>query len=70
MTNSRADDLAGLGKRLQRARSRLEEVKQEARTAVVAAAEDGMSESELARLLAVDRMTIRSWLGKGRSSLG
>lgn len=34
------------------------------RDAVVAAVADGMSEAEAARLAGVDRMTVRSWLGK------
>lgn len=59
-------ELAKLGRRRARAKATFEKVNDEAKAAVVAAAEAGVPEAELARVLQVDRMTVRSWLGKRR----
>lgn len=40
------------------------DLRQQLAAAIVTAVQDGMSESEAARLAGVDRMTVRSWLGK------
>lgn len=40
------------------------DLRQQLAAAIIAAVEDGMSESEAARLAGVDRMTVRSYLGK------
>lgn len=40
------------------------EIKPLLRYAVYAAADNGMPETEIARLAGLDRMTVRSWLGK------
>lgn len=57
-------DLTKIGNRRARAKAAYEKVNDEAKRAVVAAAAEGVSETELARVMKVDRMTIRSWLGK------
>jgi DNA invertase Pin-like site-specific DNA recombinase len=59
-------DLAAIGRRRARARANLDRVTEEAKEAAREAFAEGVSESELARLLQVDRMTIRTWLGKKR----
>lgn len=59
-------DLDGIGQRRARAKANYLRLTEEAKAAARQAAEDGISEMELARRLKVDRMTIRSWLGKKR----
>lgn len=68
---STGDDREALEQRLRAAASRrakavdkLTEVTDELRTLVVQAVAAGTSEAAAARLAQVDRMTIRSWLGK------
>lgn len=56
--------LRRLGQQRQRAKDRLAALTEEAKKATRSAVDDGHTESELARLLRVDRMTIRDWLGK------
>lgn len=57
-------DLAAIGRRLARATGTLDRIKEEAREAAVEAVAGGMSEVEVARLLRVNRHTVREWLGK------
>jgi hypothetical protein len=58
-------DLAALGKRYARTKTQLDTVKAEMREAVrVACTVHGVEEAQAARLLGVDRMSVRSWLGK------
>jgi DNA-directed RNA polymerase specialized sigma24 family protein len=59
-------ELVRIGRRRAKAKAAFEKVNDEAKAAVVAAAEAGVPEAELARVLQVDRMTVRSWLGKRR----
>lgn len=68
---STGDDREALEQRLRaaarrraKAVDRLTEVTDELRTLVVQAVAAGTSEAAAARLAQVDRMTIRSWLGK------
>lgn len=60
--------LRSLGSRRARAKAALDRLTSESKVAVVKAREAGLTEQELADLFAVDRMTIRSWQGKPRSS--
>lgn len=60
------DFLTALGRRLARARTTAERLTEEAKTAALDAAAGGMSESEIARRLQVNRHTVREWLGKRR----
>lgn len=57
-------DLGKVGRELGDARRQLAEQMLVAEAAALRAIEAGMSESEVARSLAVDRMTVRKWLGK------
>lgn len=57
-------DFGAVARDYQDARARLEEVTPLARAAAHRMTEMGISESETARQLGVDRMTVRSWLGK------
>jgi DNA-directed RNA polymerase specialized sigma24 family protein len=57
-------DLASYGRALADARSVLEEKTQILRAAVLRATEAGRAEAEIARVAGIDRMTVRSWLGK------
>lgn len=56
--------LAGLGRVRQAARAAAREAMDVLTGAIVAAAVDGVSESEIARAAQVDRMTVRKVLGK------
>jgi hypothetical protein len=58
------DELAALGRAFARKRAAFHAARDELRTVVQAEAVSGAAEAKLARLLQVDRMTIRSWLGK------
>lgn len=58
------DRLASIGQRLKTATRARKDVLDEAHKAVRAGADEGVSEVEMARLVGVTRMTIRSWLGK------
>jgi DNA-binding transcriptional regulator LsrR (DeoR family) len=52
------------GRNLQAARSRLAWATEEAKKAAVADYADGMTETDIARTLGVNRLTVRAWLGK------
>lgn len=52
------------GDKLSVARAAEKSARVEARAVAVGAIADGQTESTVARLLGVDRMTIRKWLGK------
>lgn len=54
--------LAAANRRLVRVRAADELARQGAREAAVLAAADGMSQSEIARRLGVDRMSVREWV--------
>lgn len=58
--------LTSLRRRREKAKAALAQVTDEAKTAARAGAEAGIAEARLSELLGVDRMTIRSWLGKKR----
>lgn len=49
---------------LRRARNLLAAAMQQAELAAIAAAAEGTPETEIARSLGVNRMTVRRWLGK------
>ena len=51
---------------LARARARWDAARTEAAALAAAAAAEGMPETQIARCLGVDRLTVRSWLGKPR----
>lgn len=55
---------AGVGDELRRARANEQESRAAAQQVAVMAVEDGMSEAEAARLVGLDRMTVRKALGK------
>jgi DNA invertase Pin-like site-specific DNA recombinase len=57
-------DLARAARNLRAARQRLETAMQDAESAATAAHSDGTPETEIARTLGVNRMTVRRWLGK------
>lgn len=57
-------DLGKVGRTLSDARNALAEAMNLAEAAGLRAIEAGMSESEVARMLTVDRMTVRKWQGK------
>lgn len=57
-------DLCALGRRRAAAKAELDAATADAKAAARAMADQGVPEAELARRLKVDRMTIRSWLGK------
>ncbi len=59
-------ELAAIGKRRARAKVSLDRATTEAKAAVKLAIDAGVSEADAARILQVDRMTVRSWLGKKR----
>lgn len=63
MTDSR-QDVKKTGARFARKRQERDEARDALRAAVVAAVADGVSEVEVSELAGVDRMTVRSWLGK------
>lgn len=58
------DDLSRSGASLARARARVKAKLEEAESLAVQADGEGVPEAEIARLLGVDRMTVRKWLGK------
>lgn len=57
-------DFSAIASEFRTARSRLASATELARAAAHRMTEMGISESETARQLGVDRMTVRSWLGK------
>lgn len=57
-------ELERAGKRLRTTRSAQSKTYEEARVAALNALAGGMSESEVAATLGVDRMTVRKWRGK------
>ncbi len=58
-------DLAALAKRWHGAQVREAQLREEVRAAVVLACDDGsLTEGAAARVIGVDRMTIRAWRGK------
>jgi transposase len=56
--------LESAGKKLRLTRNAQTEAYEEARIAALAALSGGVSESEVAAKLGVDRMTVRKWQGK------
>lgn len=64
---SDAEELTRAGRNLRSARSRLAEAYGDAQAAALTAAADGLSEVRIARVLGVNRLTIRKWLGKPRA---
>lgn len=63
--DSTPPDLAALGRRYARAKGQVDQLKVTMREATrEAVTVHGVEEAAAARLLGVDRMTIRSWLGK------
>jgi DNA-binding CsgD family transcriptional regulator len=56
--------LVHAGNRLEKARSNLASLMEVARTIALDAIGSGATEAEVARLLGVDRMTVRKWQGK------
>lgn len=56
--------LAGAARNLRAARTRLETAMHAAADAAATADRDGVPETEIARTLGVNRMTVRRWLGK------
>jgi DNA-binding CsgD family transcriptional regulator len=56
--------LTHAGNRLGKARLKLAELMAEAQRIALDAIGSGATESEVARLLGVDRMTVRKWQGK------
>lgn len=62
------DELTPLGRKIEQAREGLETLKEEAREAAVRHREAGVPQAEIARRLKVDRMTVRAWLDKGRTT--
>lgn len=59
-----ATDLTAAGEDLRAARARLGEATETARAAALRALDEGRAEAEVARVLGVDRMTVRKWAGK------
>lgn len=57
-------DLLKVGRDLQAARSKLDAVMHRAADMANVAYDDGTPETEIARLLGVNRLTVRRWLGK------
>lgn len=58
-------ELRRAAKRIRVTRGLLDEAMEAGKQAALAAhADDGVSESELARILGVNRMTVRRWFGK------
>jgi DNA invertase Pin-like site-specific DNA recombinase len=56
--------LTHMGGRLDKARAKVAELMVEAQRIGLDALSSGATESEVARLLGVDRMTVRKWQGK------
>lgn len=61
---SYADDLVAIGVQIAITRERLETLIQRAHETIPLVIAAGHSEREIARMLGVDRMTVRSWQGK------
>lgn len=59
-----ASELQTVGKRLRAARDAQAKAYEAARLAALASLADGVSESQVATDLGVDRMTVRKWQGK------
>ena len=57
-------ELERAGRRLRSARNAEKKAMEDARVAALAAIEDGVSEASVAKVLGVDRMTVRKWVGK------
>lgn len=57
-------ELRRAAKTLQTARERLDAAMTAAGQAAAAAHENGVPETEIARIVGVNRMTVRRWLGK------
>ena len=57
-------ELERVGRSLRSARSAQQAAFESARVAAVAAMAAGVSESQVARTVGVDRMTVRKWAGK------
>jgi hypothetical protein len=58
------NELVAIGARRRRAKGNFEKVNEEAKQAARAAVAAGMTEVDVKDALGVDRMTVRSWLGK------
>lgn len=56
--------LTHAGNRLARARGNVDALMDNAREIALDAISSGATEAEVARILGVDRMTVRKWLGK------
>lgn len=56
--------LTSIGTRLARARSKVDAEMENAREVALDALGSGATEVEVARVLGVDRMTVRKWAGK------
>lgn len=56
--------LTHMGSRLEKARIKLRELMTEAERIALDTLASGATEAEVARLLGVDRMTVRKWAGK------
>jgi DNA-binding transcriptional regulator YiaG len=57
-------DLERAGRKLQSARKAEQDAYKDAMLVALAAAGDGATEAEIARVLGVNRMTVRKWRGK------
>lgn len=64
MCGQSMSDLTSVSKSLQRSRNLLAAAMQQAELAAIAAHKEGKPETEIARELGVNRMTVRRWLGK------
>lgn len=58
------DELRSAGERLRFARTTAARVRDEAKAVALQAVQAGVSESAVAQLVGVDRMTVRNWRGK------
>lgn len=63
-------DLGALAGKRRQAKEAFDEATAVLRAGVLRALEDGRSEVEVARVAEVDRMTVRSWQGKGKNTNG
>jgi len=61
------DALHNAGQRLRFARAAAQHVRDETKAIVLSALSAGLSETAVAKSTGVDRMTVRSWRGKGGS---
>jgi len=64
MTDDERRELRRVGRQLAAARERLEAAMSAAEATADDAYHEGVPEAEIARLLGVNRMTVRKWLGK------